>query len=306
MNIEHGNFIQGPVWHIHKDCKITTPMDKLINRLCEKHRRITSSHHGSCGMGIFETVDRSANRTPLYAKDAFSQSLMDLLYCIYNEGIEVLTERGMPQYILREYVHYFETRVINNFCLEFQTLLTESVIVDSFLDLTQHYDHFVFEGGQGLRLHQDNIDEFPHVTPSCTGIDNIIPLLMHSTDINVHYMTRWYLTRHGAGSLQGEVPIDHPICLAAMHSHIRETNTANMYQGQFRYAPLNWNALMSAVNSDVIKYAQYNSTVNLNITHWDTAVASGLVNQAEYLSSLQSLNCAKRFLGFIDRTWVSF
>jgi adenylosuccinate synthase len=94
----------------------------------------------------------------------------------------------------------------------------------------------VFEGAQGLLLDQNNKEFFPHVTRSNTGMKNVRILCAQAgiDKIDGYYVSRTYLTRHGAGPLPGENP--------AMN-FADETNLDHPYQGRLRFAPLDSDAL---------------------------------------------------------------
>jgi len=94
----------------------------------------------------------------------------------------------------------------------------------------------VFEGAQGLLLDQNNKEFFPHLTRSNTGMRNVNALaeMAGFTDLDIYYVTRTYLTRHGAGPLPGED--------ASMHFEDK-TNGQNEWQGALRFAPLKWDPL---------------------------------------------------------------
>jgi len=69
-----------------------------------------------------------------------------------------------------------------------------------------------------------NSKNFPHVTRSSTGLTNVLPIArVLSLDLDIIYVTRSYLTKHGAGPLPGEYVPDPPI--------VDETNTNHPYQG---------------------------------------------------------------------------
>ena len=53
------NFWFYPKVYIHESCKITTPFDMLVNQIVERSRG--DQRHGSCGVGINETVVRYRN-----------------------------------------------------------------------------------------------------------------------------------------------------------------------------------------------------------------------------------------------------
>jgi adenylosuccinate synthase len=103
----------------------------------------------------------------------------------------------------------------------------------------------VFEGAQGLLLDQDNRADFPHVTRSHTGLRNVRSLAgeLSIDALEVLYVSRSYLTRHGAGPLPGEAPLPDTIHDA--------TNLAHPYQGVLRYAPLDPAALLARITADL-------------------------------------------------------
>jgi adenylosuccinate synthase len=94
----------------------------------------------------------------------------------------------------------------------------------------------VFEGAQGLLLDQNNTAYFPHLTHSNTGMQNVAILCAQAGIIQkeIYYVSRTYLTRHGAGPLPGEDPT---------MQFEDATNQPNPFQGELRFAPLDMNAL---------------------------------------------------------------
>jgi adenylosuccinate synthase len=93
------------------------------------------------------------------------------------------------------------------------------------------FDDIVFEGAQGLLLDQHRKEFLPHVTHSNTGVKNVEVLCAQAgvTEKEIYYVSRTYLTRHGAGPLPGEDP--------AMQFE-DETNRDGHWQGPLRFAPL--------------------------------------------------------------------
>ena len=58
----------------------------------------------------------------------------------------------------------------------------------------------------GLLLDQNNIDYMPNLTPSNTGLKNVVDLLNKreldgDSKFEVCYVARSYFTRHGAGKI---------------------------------------------------------------------------------------------------------
>jgi adenylosuccinate synthase len=104
----------------------------------------------------------------------------------------------------------------------------------------------VFEGAQGLLLDQDR-GAFPYVTRSHTGIRNALDVAAEAgiAALDVTYVTRAYLTRHGAGPLANELP-------GKPYAGIEDaTNVPNEFQGTLRFAHLDLDQLERTVRADV-------------------------------------------------------
>jgi adenylosuccinate synthase len=108
-----------------------------------------------------------------------------------------------------------------------------------------NYSQVVFEGAQGLLLDQDR-GVFPYVTRSHTGIRNALDVAQEAgiTALDITYVTRAYLTRHGAGPLPGELP-------GPPYPGIEDrTNIPNEFQGTLRFAHLDLGVLEQAIRTD--------------------------------------------------------
>ena len=114
----------------------------------------------------------------------------------------------------------------------------------------------VFEGAQGLKL-DEFAPDYPHVTRSRTGSPNIITLCRESgiSDIDLHYVSRSYLTRHGNGPLRNEVA-QHPYGWTGL-----ETNQDHEFQGRFRYAKLDPAILTRDISLDAVQWMGTGITV---------------------------------------------
>ena len=100
----------------------------------------------------------------------------------------------------------------------------------------------IFEGAQGLALDM-NSKNFPHVTRSNTGMTNVVPMARAlGLSLDVIYVTRAYLTKHGAGPLPGEQEPE--------VGWIDQTNTPHPYQGSLRFAQLDVAALLDRIAAD--------------------------------------------------------
>jgi len=216
------NELQLSPTHVHPSSTVTTPLDMLINQAIAKL--------DTCGVGIFETVLRSR----------------DPKYCI---KVKTIRDKSVYDRILKEYIPK-RLLNLNLFNLEFEAKWREIYFsyVEKFLDKIIISEkpkgtNFVFEGAQGLMLDQ-NYPGFPYLTPSNTGIKNVLELCNEwdIKELNPIYVSRSYLTRHGAGPLVNEQPLPNWVK--------DETNFENKFQGKLRYAPLNIKELEQRIIKD--------------------------------------------------------
>ncbi len=236
-----------PVIYAHPDCLVTTFADMLINQVRETKRGL--ERHGSCGIGFHETIVRS---TLTELKITMSD--------LWNGGKRLESQLAE---ICGKYSRY---RCGQSF--------DELDAVSAFLDCCNHFANEIqplgigqckdpiFEGAQGLLLDQNNKAFFPHVTHSNTGMTNVDSLCDQAgiTDKEIYYVSRTYLTRHGAGPLPGE---------DSQLSYEDETNRKNPWQGPLRFAPLDCDALAVRCKVDA-----RSNPFNLVLTHCDQREAS--------------------------------
>ncbi len=216
-----------PVVYAHPDCLVTTFADMMINQALEEKRG--SGRHGSVGMGVNETIVRS--QIP---------ELKITMSDLWN-GINL--ESRLAQ-ICGKYAQFRTGKPLD-----------EPAMVQKFIEgCTAFANHIhplgiaqckepVFEGAQGLLLDQNNKEFFPHLTRSNTGIKNVRTLCAQAkiTDIETYYVSRTYLTRHGAGPLPGEDP---------KLRFADDTNLEHAWQGTLRFAKLNVTALLKRIEAD--------------------------------------------------------
>jgi adenylosuccinate synthase len=205
-----------PSVYAHPACLVTTFADMMINQRLENVRG--SKRHGSVGVGVNETIERS--QIP---------ELKITMADLWN-GMSGLASR------------------IEQICGKYATFRTgkpidEPLMMEKFIEGCWKFAEIihpagigqckdpVFEGAQGLLLDQNNREYFPHLTRSNTGIQNVRALCAQAgiERIETYYVSRTYLTRHGAGPLPGE---------DSSLAYEDTTNVEHPYQGTLRFAPL--------------------------------------------------------------------
>lgn len=271
-----------PKVYVSLNSLITTPYDMLLNQWIEQSRGI--NRHGSCGVGIHETIVRSTiyplRISDLYSKNNIRQSL---------------------DYIRQEYV-FEKLRELNiSEPKELRSILLSEEFAGKFIDecgqfinqvqpidtkqVFNEFETIIFEGAQGLLLDQD-FGRFPYVTHSNTGLKNIVELLelgnIQKEILDICYVTRWYLTRHGKGPFPTEI-------MELPHFKVVEkTNVTNEWQGPFRYGWLDINDLHARIKLDMTKY--------LPVTIADTpSLAITCLDQSDYKYTFKHDNVIKNY-----------
>lgn len=233
-----------PMVFADPECLVTTFADMWINQFHENARG--SKRHGSCGVGVRETIVRSG-----------IPELKITMGDVWDNPKAV--EHKLSK--LAGYVHFRTKQTIPNMdqlCQAFLAGCQEFANLIHPLAITQCKDP-VFEGAQGLLLDQDNKEYFPHVTPSNTGMKNVRTLLralnIAEDTVDIYYVSRTYLTRHGAGPLPGEDP---------KLQYEDKTNNPTTFQGSIRFAPLDYRQLVDRCAKDAA-----GSQFRLVLTHCD-------------------------------------
>ena len=223
---------------------VTTPWDMLLNQIVETAR--DAGRHGSCGLGFGETLERMERGPRLTVADLASEDLAERLEQISLEWFpKRLAELGVQARLPGHLDAVVNRKAILARFLEDCADFRAAVRIRDDADLAQD-DAVIFEGAQGLALDMD-LGAFPHVTRSHTGLPNMAAICAEAgiEQLEVHYMTRAYATRHGAGPLAGEeldpgvVSLDDP------------TNQPNAWQGRLRLAPLDPGLLGGLIDADL-------------------------------------------------------
>lgn len=206
--------------YAHPDCACTTIYDVLLNSIAEQLRG--NAKHGSCGMGIYETVLRSREADfILRLKEVDGLSLTELVEKLrlirdnyaglrLQELLHSNKNNGTPQAVQSWLEIFYDDNVLWNAAEEMYSNFRKYVKLTQWEEMIHKYDTIVIENAQGLMLDEDNEEYYPHLTPSHTGLHNVVELLevlekeKLEYEAEIAYITRTYVTRHGAGRLDYE------------------------------------------------------------------------------------------------------
>lgn len=229
-------------------CKVTTPYDVYLNQLLEESR--SDNRHGSTGVGINETENRH-EVVPLFLFDLYNRNKL-------NKRLERIHD-----YFIKKTKEYNLKNVdLNMMKSAIKRFIDDTSDFISYVDMCdanhqiENYNHVIFEGSQGLMLDQ-NSEDFPNVTRANTGLTNIVQYLeKENAEIQIYYITRSYLTRHGNGPMPTED------CLLAT-KYKDYTNLYNPYQGNLRYGILDFDRMSRVIEKDLsqINHISYNTNI---------------------------------------------
>ena len=246
-----------PDLNIDRDAIVTTPYDMLINQMQSFSSKMT------CGAGINETVQRSTFRAQHHqGYDIFG----DIFNIKFGEIQSAENLRYRLELIKRYWVPYrlhslgldkrmnedlyrrlFDKKISETFIEQMMILVdnTRDVSVVEKLK-TKTDDHIIFEGAQGLGLDEVN-GHYPYVTRSRTGLNNALDICkrIDVNEIDIYYVTRAYLTRHGDGPMESELKTP------PYKGIVENTNVYNQYQGGFRYGHIDAKELQRRIQTDL-------------------------------------------------------
>ena len=290
-----------PKIYAHPYCRIVMIDDVLTNMAAETARG--KERHGSCGMGIYEAVVRSESH-PLYLKDVkgmtaeklygFIKELREEYYPVRLK--ELLGAIKEPEYCINHSKDFDE----------FLDLLKEDNVLRNaaegicrgaeFIELKEHsfiseFDEVIFEGAQGLLLDTDNTEFAPHISASHTGAKAAVDICQETCikGIEIVYVTRTYVTRHGAGVLpcEEEWP-EYNLNLSDA------TNIENHWQGMIRYAPHeSFEKFLEAIIKD-LKLIERELSIDIN-----------LINKSVFVTHLNETNNIIIFADGNDKNVIS-
>jgi adenylosuccinate synthase len=233
-----------PELTIDPGAQVTTPWDVFLNQAAEAARG--AGRHGSCGVGFGETLKRADGGFGLTVSDLTRPDLRDRLSWIRDgwalRRLEELGVQDRPD-VTGNLGLLWSDAVLDRFFADVRDFLGA---VSSRSDAEIGSETLLFEGAQGLMLDQD-LGVMPHLTPSNTGIRNMIAIAETAgiDEIRPLYMTRAYMTRHGAG------PLKHETETLPWAEVVDPTNRPNAWQGALRLAPLDLDETTRFIKADL-------------------------------------------------------
>lgn len=222
---------------IEETALIATPFHIAMNRLREIARG--AKRHGSCGMGIGETVadslagcDDVVRAFDLLHPTKLRKKLKSIQERKRADGRSLIDKRTndvaaieleSPSLVLES------PDIVDWLVSDYADLLNEgvSIVTDRWLPLElAKPGHVLFEGAQGVLLDQD-YGFYPHCTWSDCTFGNVDRLVNDVCQVCRLGVLRAFSTRHGAGPFPTERPDFKPLVET-------DHNTYGEWQGHFR------------------------------------------------------------------------
>lgn len=278
--------------YVDENCMVTTPFDIMINQIAEISRG--SRKHGSCGVGFNETITRCLydEAYALYVRDLSDKDAAAVkLVAIRNEYIAIRLRQLGIDLVPDPYKELFANEgIIDRFLADAADMLRHVEVTG--IGILPGFDRIIFEGAQGLLLDQSH-EYFPHVTRSNTGIKNAAELISKAGLLNIPhgagtktapvevvYVTRAYMTRHGAGPFPSELP-EKPY-----KGIVDLTNIPNPYQDILRYGLLDIDTLDREIKKDMKNANTMKCDVRLAVTCLDQLEEKvDFINGQEYMKA---------------------
>ena len=157
-------------------CRVVTVFDVLANQFIEELRG--EKRHGSCGMGIWETVLRHRRGCALTLGDIDEKSTEELIADLrrIRDGYfaQRLAEKAEPS-VFRGWREglIFDENLLLNAAEDMREGIKCLRVINSVSLLKENFETFIFEGAQGLLLDGSGDAYAPYTTPSATGSRNI-------------------------------------------------------------------------------------------------------------------------------------
>jgi adenylosuccinate synthase len=237
---------------VEDEALVTTPFHVAMNRIRELARE---HRHGSCGMGIGETVQDSlclGEGYVLRAGDlrdpAVLRAKLERIQAIKQDQVLRVLDEGTYEITPRMQVEIdvlTDPKMVETTMGYFTVFTDQAEIVgrERLVSLLRSPGTVLFEGAQGVLLDQD-FGFHPYTTWSTCTFDNADTLIREAdADVDVRHLgvVRAIQTRHGAGPFPTEDQ-------AMLNRLWRDHNATGEWQGAFRAGALDLVATRYAIN----------------------------------------------------------
>lgn len=222
---------------------LVTPMDIIANRVMEAQRG--DGKHGSCGMGFFWAWQRERMGTRMTVGDLLAgpNLVSDIASDWTAESIGDAAAYELFQILCEDFERGMGMIRRRAVIVPWENLMAE-----------MSWSSMIFESGQGLAL-DPCYGSMPHCTPSDCGLYNPAHMAAGAgfDGIDAYYVTRTYLTRHGAGPFEAW-PQDKAMPEFYDAPNVMkdaDTNKPNPWQDDIRYAPHQLVEMAERIRKDV-------------------------------------------------------
>lgn len=224
-------------------CKIVLPYDVILGRVKEFNRG--KNKHGSTGNGLNEAVNRNEFFNISMGNIENSLETLELIREKFEFDIGLLDISCMDPNELY-FIDFLKSKESPKIIYDKLMAVTKEFRIE--IPYISGYD-CILEGSQGLALDEYN-GNYPHVTRARTGSHNIVDFCREFdvTIDDVFYVTRPYLTRHGADSTFVEAD---KALFEESFKVIDNTNVPNKYQDHMKYAFLDLEEMKNRIFKDI-------------------------------------------------------
>lgn len=194
--------------YVDERALVTTPFHVAANRIRELHRG--AKRHGSCGMGIGETVADARRGVELRVGELRNGALLrEKLRWIRAEKLAELELDGIPMTDSAPWRALGDSLLIEAAAATCERFVEAVHIVDvTWLGAAMKKGTTVFEGAQGVLL-DERWGFHPYTTWSNTTLENADTVLTEAGfcgSVRRVGVTRSFVTRHGPGPFPSEMP----------------------------------------------------------------------------------------------------
>ena len=283
-----------PLVYMHEDCAFVTPVDMFASINIESRRE---NRHGTTGCGVWETIRRGK-----YIGEITEARRVEDVGCIDSSLIKYYEHRlagiedEIPQVAL-DFLHGPALRY--NFRQDVEFMLDHIKIIryDEEKSFLHKWKDIIFENGQGLLLDTDYVGESIYTTPCHVGARIPARIIFENfagenPQVESIYVTRTYLTRHGAGDFANGSAGTTLYSSISPYMMEDKTNVPNFGQGSIRYEPFDNAAghdLVCRINDDtnILRHYGIDASTSLAVTHTNEYALENLTQQMIFSNPYQ-------------------